>query len=287
MIGQNLLDNLVCQKCLSRLKLNPDKNRLFCSVCQKEYFIKNNKLYILEYKENDFNRSNADVVINRLKIFFKNYPKIFNIFYYLFGASFVGRSPQEAISVIGKDKIILNLGSGIRKIRDDVISVDYYPFNNVDIVADITHLPFADASIDAIINEEVLEHVVNPREVINEIKRVLKPNGLFYLTVPFVAAFHSSPSDYYRWSKEGLKELVRDFEELESGIRHGPTSAMLSVVNDWLATILSFGSNNLHQVFLMVFMVVTFPLKIFDYLISKFPSAQNIAFGFYYIGKKK
>jgi len=285
MIDEKLVKNLICPECFGELSLMG--NNLICNHCQKTYLVIDNKPRFLEKTKKDFSGSGEDSLILKLKIFFKKYPKIFNIFYYLFGASFVGKSAQKAINDIGKDKIILNLGSGIKRIRDDVVNVDFYPFDNVDIVADITHLPFADVSVDAVINEDVLEHVSDPWKVIGEIKRVLKPNGLLYLTVPFIAGFHSSPNDYYRWSKEGLRELTRDFEELESGIRHGPTSAMLLVVNDWLATLLSFGSKNLHQIFLMFFMIITFPLKIFDYLISKFPSAQNIAFGFYFIGKKR
>ncbi|MDP2946936.1 MAG: methyltransferase domain-containing protein [Nanoarchaeota archaeon] len=284
-MDKKLVKILICPECFGGLLLK--ENNLICNHCQKIYLVVDNKPWFLEKIKKDFSGPGGDSFILKLKVFFKKYPKIFKIFYYLFGASFVGRSAQKAINDIRRDKIILNLGSGIKKIRDDVVNVDFYPFNNVDIIADITHLPFADASVDAVINEDVLEHISDPLKVISEIKRILKPNGLLYLTVPFIEGFHSSPNDYYRWSKEGLRELTQDFEELESGIRHGPTSAMLSVVNDWLATILSFGSKNLHQIFLIFFMIIAFPLKVFDYLISKFPSAQNIAFGFYFIGKKK
>jgi len=34
-------------------------------------------------------------------------------------------------------------------------------------------------------------------------------------------------------------------------------------------------------------MWLTFPLKFIDYLIYRYGPAENIAFGFYYLGKKK
>jgi SAM-dependent methyltransferase len=45
-------------------------------------------------------------------------------------------------------------------------------------------LPFADASIDKIICSEVLEHIEDYSVVLNEIHRVLKPNGLLAISVP-------------------------------------------------------------------------------------------------------
>ena len=285
MIDKKILNNLICIKCAEKLILK--KNKLVCSKCRKSYRIVDNKPQMLDRLVKDFGKRDSDFIISKLKIFFKKFPKVFSIFYYLFGASFVGKSSQKVIKNIGQNKLIISLGSGIKKIRNDVINVDFYPFTNVNVVADISRLPFKDGSVDVIINEFVLEHVKDPRLVIKEIYRVLKTGGLVYIAVPFVASFHSSPDDYYRWSKEGIKKLMRDFKKIEIGVRCGPTSGMLSIINEWLATILSFGSKTLQQILLMFFMVITFPLKIFDYLIYKFPSSQNIAYGFYYIGKKK
>ncbi|MBU2473077.1 methyltransferase domain-containing protein [Patescibacteria group bacterium] len=285
MIKEKIFKNLVCLDC--HKKLNLDNKKLVCSDCGKIYQIIGNKPYILDNKVKILNQENNDVIINKLKILFKKYPRIFSFLYYTFGASFMGKSAKKAIKNIESDKLIINLGSGIKKINDRVVNIDFYPFDNVDIVSDISRLPFNNNSVDAVINEFVLEHVKNPKSIVKEIHRILKPNGLLYLAVPFVASFHSSPNDYYRWSKQGIRELLKDFKEEEIGIRCGPTSAMLSVFNEWLAIVLSFGFRYLHQILLIIFTIITSPLKIIDYLIYKFPSSQNIVYGFYYIGKKK
>lgn len=285
MIREEIIENLICLDCQKKLVL--ENTRLICSNCEREYKVLDDKIYALNREIDILNREGSDALVNKLKVVFKKYPKLFSFLYYAFGASFVGKSPRKAIEKIDSDKLIVNLGSGIKKINDKVVNVDFYPFESVDIVSDISCLPFKTNSVDVVINEFVLEHVKNPEEIVKEIYRVLKPNGLLYLAVPFVASFHSSPDDYYRWSKQGLRELLKQFKEEEIGVRCGPTSAMVYVINEWLATILSFGCQKIHQLLFILFMIVTSPIKILDYLIYKFKSSENIAYGFYYIGKKK
>lgn len=245
------------------------------------------KMVFIKSVDKGFTKGNSDELVNKLKLFLKKHPAIFNFAYSFFGASFVGKDAKTVIKEIGTDKLIINLGSGAQKIREGVVNVDFYPFENVDIVADISDLPLADNSVDAAISEFVLEHTPNPEKIVAEMKRVLKPGGVIYISAPFVASFHSSPNDYYRWSKQGLRELLKDFQEEDCGIRCGPTSAMRYVVSEWLATILSFNLIQLQQLLFMFFMVVSFPLNLFDFLIANFKSGENIAYCFYYIGKKK
>ena len=49
---------------------------------------------------------------------------------------------------------------------------------------DGARLPFGDDSFDRVICSEVLEHLTDYRAVLREIRRVLKPNGLFCASVP-------------------------------------------------------------------------------------------------------
>lgn len=45
-------------------------------------------------------------------------------------------------------------------------------------------LPFADHTFDQVICSEVLEHIIEYEKVLGEIKRVLKPGGVFAVSVP-------------------------------------------------------------------------------------------------------
>ncbi len=68
--------------------------------------------------------------------------------------------------------------------------------------------PFADNSFDSVLCNQVLEHVFNPREFLNEIHRVLRPGGKLLLTVPFVWDEHEQPFDFARYSSYGLNFVL-------------------------------------------------------------------------------
>ena len=69
-------------------------------------------------------------------------------------------------------------------------------------------LPFSDNSFDQVICSEVLEHIVDYQGVLQEIKRVLKPGGLFAVSVPryfpewvcwmLSSAYHEVPGGHLR-----------------------------------------------------------------------------------------
>ncbi len=57
------------------------------------------------------------------------------------------------------------------------------------IAGSLTALPFPDASFDAFICLEVLEHIPEPRRAVEEIARVVRPGGVGVITVPNAGIF--------------------------------------------------------------------------------------------------
>lgn len=53
----------------------------------------------------------------------------------------------------------------------------------------------------------VLEHCENPFLVAENLTSLLKPNGAICISVPFALGFHGYPSDYWRFTHEGIKKL--------------------------------------------------------------------------------
>jgi len=81
--------------------------------------------------------------------------------------------------------------------------------SDVDVWGDGHSLPFLDRSFDVVLLLDVLEHVRNDDLVVEEIERVLKPEGRLVLQVPFLYPVHDYPHDYRRYTGEGLKLLLR------------------------------------------------------------------------------
>lgn len=73
-----------------------------------------------------------------------------------------------------------------------------------DVFADGASLPFASASFDTVLLLEVLEHVVDAGNVLAEISRVLKSDGVLLISMPFLYPLHDAPHDYRRYTRCGL-----------------------------------------------------------------------------------
>lgn len=90
----------------------------------------------------------------------------------------------------------------------DVAAAEDFGYRNPDTVYYDGHvLPFSDASFDAVLCTEVLEHIPDPAETLREIHRVLKPGGKLLLTIPWSARFHYQPFDYHRYTPSMLQQL--------------------------------------------------------------------------------
>jgi SAM-dependent methyltransferase len=68
-----------------------------------------------------------------------------------------------------------------------------FDYGRTDIVSDITSIPREDASFDAIMAIEVLEHLPDPLSALREFERLLRPRGHLLLTAPFCSLTHQAP----------------------------------------------------------------------------------------------
>jgi len=108
-----------------------------------------------------------------------------------------------------------------------VVSIDINPERKPDILASVENMKFfADASVDAIFCLEVLEHVQSPERAVAEIYRILCPGGLIIGSTPFLLGIHDSPTDYFRFTRHGLKLLFSGFVGESLLERNGYFSAL-------------------------------------------------------------
>ena len=195
------------------------------------------------------------------------------------------RIPQF-VEHLGPDAVILNLGSGRTSYGLRVVNLDIGPFSNVDVVAMGERLPVADASLDAVITQGVLEHVPDLPATLAEIDRVLRPGGLVYHEIPFIQGFHGSPTDYRRFTLTGIGELATGYEVLDAGVACGPSSAMLWISSEWLAMLFSFGNDVLFKAGRRGFAWLLSPIKLADAWLERHPHADLIASAFFVVAQK-
>jgi SAM-dependent methyltransferase len=122
---------------------------------------------------------------------------------------------------------VVDIGAGDAPYRHlfqhmDYVTVDWEqsPHDGArrsDIIASADSIPLPDASVDAVVMTEVLEHITNPSATLREMARILKVDGQILLTVPFVWILHEMPHDYYRYTPSALRNLLEDagFDQVE------------------------------------------------------------------------
>lgn len=225
-----------------------------------------------------------------IREFFKKTPRFYYLVADILGPVWwSGVSAKVYLKTLEGEKRILNLGSGPKVLGDArVTNVDLFAYPGVDIVCSIDAVPLPDISVDGIVIDKVMEHVYNPPAVVKEISRLLKPGGTVYLATPFLYPFHSSPSDFSRWTLPGLVALLGDdFEIIKSGVRCGPISALISFLSHFFATLLSFGYPTLRYALFNVCMLPLIPFKVLDLVFAHIPGADEIAAVLYIVAKKK
>ena len=87
---------------------------------------------------------------------------------------------------------------------------------------------------DVIICLAVLEHVYNPFIAIQNLKKMLTHNGIIFGYVPFLYHYHAPRDlyfqDYYRYSKDGLAYLLKDFKDVKIYPVRGRLSSAMHIL---------------------------------------------------------
>jgi len=255
-------------------------NELRCQKCGTLYHYKNNKPILItknQLKEDINNLKSAKD--SRFSFEENGFVKV------LFpptNALRIADKQHTLIKNLPKNSIALGIDSESKSHK--VINIDINPDTDVDIVADVISLPFKDHVFGLVICQYVLEHVKDTKKAVAEIKRVLVPNGLVYINMPFLQLYHPSPKDYNRLTLDGLKLLMKDFKEIESGIGIGPASALAWILCEFPA--IFFDNKFLYRLTKFISGWLVFPLKYLDHILVKKRHAYILASSFYFIGRK-
>jgi len=128
---------------------------------------------------------------------------------------------------------VLDAGAGVGQYRTFFEHCDYRAhdfglepqtvgsYTPLDYESDIVDIPAPDASFDAVVCTEVLEHVPEPIKAVRELARLLRPGGLMLLTAPLGCLLHQEPYIYYGgyspyWYRRFLGEAGCEVVSIES-----------------------------------------------------------------------
>lgn len=153
--------------------------------------------------------------------------------------SFIRRLARDGL-VQGEMQIGADIGAGVAPYQKLVmdrfglqnsLSIDLFPSDKTDIIADARSIPFQDASLDILMSFDVLQHIPNVAQAPDEIARVVRPGGYVMFSFPFLYG-ECDVHDFYRWTQEGMhEELVRrHFSIVKSEKRGGALFAVACMI---------------------------------------------------------
>jgi hypothetical protein len=120
------------------------------------------------------------------------------------------------------NSLFLDIGAGLRPVyRPNVVYVEIAALPTTDILAFGDDLPFDDGTFDGAICLAVLEHVINPFAVAEEMVRVLRPGGRLVVDWPFLQPVHGYPNHYFNATEHGARlafERLADVATVESHV---------------------------------------------------------------------
>jgi ubiquinone/menaquinone biosynthesis C-methylase UbiE len=108
---------------------------------------------------------------------------------------------------------------GGRRVGVDPLAVDYsalFPWQDRarTIAAFGEQLPFRSASFDVVLCDNVVDHAERPEVIVEEIARVLKPEGILYFTVNFHHPIYDLASRLHGiWNAAGLHFEITPFAD--------------------------------------------------------------------------
>jgi hypothetical protein len=197
----------------------------------------------------------------------------------------LGKCQQSYVLVVGSGKQRKKLerffpaSEGITLICCDVdLNAD------IDVFCDAHELPFHEGVFQGVITTAVLQHVLHPERVAQEMLRVLAIGGVIYSEVAFMQQVCEGAYDYTRYSLSGHRLLLKEFREISAGVVAGPGTALVWAVENFVLSFMS--GRRIRSVSKAVVRLFLFWIKYFDYFLKDKPAAIDGASCTYFLGTK-
>lgn len=93
----------------------------------------------------------------------------------------------------------------------EFVGCDMRPGTGVDKILNLHSIDLPSGSVGTVICIDTLEHVEFPHKALEEIHRILKPSGVVIIASLMDFPVHEFPYDYWRFTTEAFKSLLRPF----------------------------------------------------------------------------
>ena len=93
----------------------------------------------------------------------------------------------------------------------EYVGADMRKGPGVDVILNLHHIDLSSESVGTVLILDTLEHVEFPRKAIEGAHRILKPNGILVMSSVMNYPIHDYPYDYWRFTPEGFKSLMKPF----------------------------------------------------------------------------
>lgn len=136
---------------------------------------------------------------------------------------------REKLPDINGEVVELGSGAGyLEEVIPGVVKSEILPCSHVHIVLDGCSLPFAEASLRALVMTDVFHHIPRPRSFLREAARCLRPGGAIIMIEPWVTPW--SRFIYKHLHHEPFQPEAESWEFPPSGPLSGANSALPWIV---------------------------------------------------------
>ncbi len=121
----------------------------------------------------------------------------------------------EILGELGNLGDVLDFGGGDKSRYSNLINCNSYKSINIDHSIEPTWLVKAGDPIpcnyntfDTVISLNTFEHIYEPREIIEQLYKTIKPGGVMLITTPFLFPIHAHPDDFFRPTPSWFRQTL-------------------------------------------------------------------------------
>jgi SAM-dependent methyltransferase len=133
--------------------------------------------------------------------------------------TWLARENERFARTINPGAVVLDAGAGSQPYRKYFAHCTYEAadFELVDkhyarstYVCDLSAIPVENARFDAVVFNQVMEHLPDPARTLSELCRVMKPGGRIACTAPLFYEEHEQPYDFFRYTQFAWRKLMNE-----------------------------------------------------------------------------